>query len=125
MNSTADLLTADRYQRMKNDKTTNNVSIENNAGNTTNNTSIELPSEIKELITGNDYWINAKSNRYRKLIREGHLDKLLHLAAEAKSKDNPAHWFATVCSVKAWDRTLKYFAKTKEVAHRAELVANC
>src|SRR2546430_278722 len=112
MNSTADLLGADRYQRLKQNKNTDGSSIENNAGNTTNNTSIELPKEIKHLITGSDYWVNAKSNRYRKLIREGHLDKLLHLAAEAKTKDNPANWFAKVCSKAAWDRTLAYFAKT-------------
>src|SRR5258708_34563738 len=55
-------------------------SIENTVSKAiTNNTSIELPQEIKALITGNDFWVNAKSNRYKKLIREGHLDKLLVL----------------------------------------------
>jgi len=123
MNSTADLLKADRYQRLKQNKQTDDNSIENNAGNPTNKTSIELPAEIKELITGSDFWVNAKSNRYKKLIREGHLDKLLQLAAEARTKDNPANWFAKVCSKAAWDRTLAYFAKTTEVVHKAELVA--
>lgn len=123
MNSTADLLTAGRYQHLKQDKQIDDASIENIVGNVTTKTSIELPAEIKKLITGSDYWINAKSNRYRKLIREGHLDKLLHLAAEARTKDSPANWFAKVCSKAAWDRTLAYFAKLSEVAHKAELVA--
>ena len=34
-------------------------------------TSIELPAAITNLITGSDFWVTAKSNRYRKLIREG------------------------------------------------------
>jgi hypothetical protein len=85
------------------------------------NTSIELPSEIKALITGNDYWVNAKSNRYKKLIREGHLDKLLELANMARVKNNPANWF--VCSKATWERTLAYFTKLKEVARKAEHVA--
>jgi hypothetical protein len=99
-------------------------SIENIAlSNTTNNTSIELPEEIKALITGTDFWVNAKTNRYKKLIREGHLDKLLALANMARSKNNPANWFAKACSKAAWDRTLAYFAKLKEVARKAETVA--
>jgi hypothetical protein len=109
-------------------------SIENTVGNFTNNTSIEtpplnqglpqeLPAAIKQLITGNDYWILAKSNRYKKLIREGHLEKLLELATMAHSKDNPANWFAKACSKAAWDRTLTYFTKLKEVAETAEIVA--
>ena len=99
------------------------ASIENTVGNTTNNTSIELPQEITALITGNDFWVNAKSNRYKKLIREGHLDKLLELAKMAHSKNNPANWFAKACSRVAWERTLAYFAKLKEVARKAEQVA--
>jgi hypothetical protein len=102
----------------------NDASIENTvSSNTTNKTSIELPEEIKALTTGNDFWVNAKSNRYKKLIREGHLDKLLALANMAHSKNNPANWFATACSKATWERTLAYFAKLKEVARKAEHVA--
>lgn len=102
----------------------NDASIENTvSSNAINNTSIELPEEIKELITGNDFWVNAKTNRYKKLIREGHLDKLLALANMAHSKNNPANWFAKACSKLAWERTLAYFAKLKEVARKAEHVA--
>lgn len=105
-------------------ESTSDASIENNVGKSlTNNTSIELPAEIKELITGSDYWVNAKSNRYKKLIREGHLDKLLQLAAMAHTKNNPANWFAKACSKATWERTLAYFAKLTEVAQKAETVA--
>jgi hypothetical protein len=113
-----------RYASFKQKQTIANVSIENTVDNATNNTSIELPQEIKALITGSDYWILAKTNRYKKLIREGHLDKLLHLADEAQTKDNPANWFAAACSKARWERyTLPYFTKLKEVARKAETVA--
>ena len=127
--STKELL-AERFPQLNRTNTSEASSIETNVGNTTNNTSIEttavnnqLPNEITELITGNEYWVNAKSNRYRKLIREGHLEKLLELAKMAHSKDNPANWFAKACSKAAWERTLAYFAKLTEVAHTAERVA--
>src|ERR1700693_6171442 len=112
-----------RYARFKQKQSNDASSIENKAGNTTNNTSIELPNEIKALITGTEYWVKAKSNRYKKLIREGHLEKLLELSKMAHSKHNPANWFAKACSKPAWERTLAYFAKLAEVAHKAERVA--
>ena len=106
-----------RYASFQQKKQCNDASIENTvSSDTTNKTSIELPQEIKALITGNDFWVNAKSNRYKKLIREGHLDKLLHLAKQALTKDNPANWFARACSKARWEKyTLPYFAKLKEV----------
>jgi hypothetical protein len=85
-------------------------------------TSIELPMAITNLITGSEYWVTAKSNRYRKLIREGHLDDLLELAKLALAKDNPAHWFAKVCSVKAWERTLDFLKKLNDVRKKAAQV---
>ncbi len=114
-----------RYAGLQQKKQCNDdASIENTVSSTTtNNTSIELPEEIKALITGTDYWVNAKSNRYKKLIREGHLDKLLSLANMARVKNNPANWFAKACSKATWERTLAYFAKIKEVARKAEHVA--
>jgi hypothetical protein len=113
-----------RYAGLKQKQCDDDASIENTvSSNTTNKTSIELPEEIKALITGNDFWVNAKSNLYQKLIREGHIDKLLALANIARSKNNPANWFAKACSKAAWERTLAYFAKLKEVARKAEHVA--
>jgi len=113
-----------RYASVKQQSLNDDASIENTDGNTTNNTSIELPQEITALITGSDFWVLAKTNRYKKLIREGHKDKLLHLAHEAQTKDNPANWFARACSKAQWEKyTLPYFAKIKEVARKAEAVA--
>lgn len=89
----------------------------------TTNTSIELPQEIAILITGSDYWVHAKTNRYKKLIREGYLETLLHLAREAQTKERPANWFAAACSKANWEeRTLPYLAKLREVAQKAEQV---
>jgi hypothetical protein len=114
-----------RYARLKPNQSNDDTSIESTEGKHTNNTSIELPAEIKALITGSDYWVNAKTNRYKKLIRKGHLQKLLHLAHEAQTKDNPANWFAAACSKARWEQyTLPYFAKLQEVAQKAEQVAS-
>jgi len=117
-----------RYASFKHKQCNDDASIENTASKTiTHNTSIELPQEIKELITGNDFWVEAKTNRYKKLIREGHLDKLLHLAKMAhtqSTREHPSHWFAKACSKARWEKyTLPYFAKLKEVARKAEHVA--
>ncbi len=113
-----------RYASFQKKQCNDDNSIENIVqSNSTNKTSIELPEEVKALITGNDFWVNAKSNRYKKLIREGHLDMLLALANMARVKNNPANWFAKACSKAAWERTLAYFAKLKEVARKAEHVA--
>ena len=112
-----------RYASFKQKQCSGDASIENTVGHATNNTSIELPQEIKALITGSDFWVTAKTNRYKKLIREGHLDKLLQLAKMARVKNKPANWFAKACSKATWERTLAYFAKLKEVARKAEHVA--
>lgn len=118
MNSVADVLSNVKYKN-------HNVhsSIELKTLKLTNNTSIELPQEIKALITGSDYWVTAKTNRYLKLAREGHLPLLLKIAAEARSKNNPAHWFARTCSKPMWERTLAYYKKLADVARTAAEVA--
>lgn len=113
-----------RYASLMQNHVKGSSSIESTENKITNNTSIELPTEIKVLITGSDFWVQAKTNRYKKLIREGHLEKLLHLAREAHSKEHPANWFAAACSKARWEEyTLPYFAKLKEVAQRAQNVA--
>src|SRR5258708_30506115 len=114
-----------RYARYRPNQSNDNTSIESTAGKPTDNTSIELPAEIKGLITGTDYWVNLKTLRYKKHIREGHLDKLRHLARAAQTKGTPANWFAAACSKKRWEKyTLPYFTKLKEVAQKAEAVAH-
>ena len=85
--------------------------------------SIELPSDVAKLITGSDYWVKAKTNRYKMLIKQGHLQELLDLAEMAHGKDNPANWFARVASVKMWERTLAFLAKCRKVMQTAGEVA--
>lgn len=87
-----------------------------------NNTSIELPAAITSLVTGPDFWVVAKSNRYRKLVREGYMSDLLELAAIARTKRRPANWFAKVCSVRAWKRTLGFLKRLYNVREQAERV---
>lgn len=89
---------------------------------TNNNTSIEVPAAIQQLNTGSEYWVGLKLKRYKKLIREGHLSDLLELAKIAVTKEKPAHWFATVASVKAWERTLDFLKKHYDVLKKAEQV---
>jgi hypothetical protein len=112
-------LAVSRLQAMREQHDNKNKELKINAEGVT---SIELPAAITNLITGSEYWVTAKTNRYKKLIREGHLDNLLELAKLALTKDNPAHWFAKVCSVKAWDRTLDFLKKLETVRRKADQV---
>lgn len=98
-------------------------SIELTETNITTSNSIELPEEISSLITGTDYWKLAKSNRYKKLIRDGFKSQLMELAKIAQEKTNPAHWFATAASKKQWERTLDFLSKLHTVAQEALQVA--
>jgi hypothetical protein len=102
--------------------------IELTASKTINNTSIELPPEIDNLIDNKMY-----RNKFKKLVREGHMRDLLELAALARTKDNPSHWFARATKTTTapgqegkptnWERALKYLAKLHQVAATAERVA--
>jgi hypothetical protein len=86
----------------------------------------DLPAAISELNVGINKWRIAKANRYRKLIREGHLNDLLELVALAPKMaqtTTPANWFAAWASKKHWERTLKTLAKLQRVAQVAEEVA--
>ncbi len=97
----------------------NTSSIESSGINIITTSSIELPQEIDSLITGSDYWQLAKRNRYKKLIREGHVSKLLQLAQMARTKNVPAHWFAKAASKVEWERTLAYLAQLAKVQQAA------
>jgi hypothetical protein len=74
---------------------------------------------IEELIDNKMY-----RNRYRKLIREGHLVSLLWLAAMADKKEQPSHWFAWSCSVKRWEFTLVYVKEYMTEGERNSIVAS-
>jgi len=123
MNRAGDVLAGRYGQRPSLSSLTskNKTSIEGSVSN--NITSIELPAEIESLIIGSDYWRTAKRNRYKMLARQGHLSGLLKLAKIARTKNIPAHWFATVCSKVEWERTLEYLAKLTKVQETAVRVA--
>jgi hypothetical protein len=125
MNRAGDLL-ASRYSRQPSPKliSKNNTSIESGVGVSTN--SIELPPEIESLITGSDYWKNAKRNRYKMLIRQGYLNTLLQLAKLAHkmaTREHPSHWFAKFASKAQWERTLEFLAQLVDVRELAQRVA--
>jgi hypothetical protein len=89
------------------------ASIEETVSNTSTS-SIELPEAIDGLIDNKMY-----RNKFRKLIREGHLQDLLELVELAKTKDKPSHWFAMVTAKRRWEQTLKFLAKLREIARQA------
>src|SRR5574338_696384 len=65
------------------------VSIDNTGSTVTTNNSIDIPQEIDDLIDNKAY-----RNKFKSLIKKGHLHDLLELAAQARTKDKPKHWFA-------------------------------
>ena len=87
-------------------------SIERSRVKLTNN-SIDLPAEIDSLIDNKMY-----RNKFRKLIREGHLASLLKLAEIAHTKGTPSRWFAMVTAKRNWERTLEFLAKVRQVANQ-------
>jgi hypothetical protein len=58
-------------------------------------------------------------NKFRKLIREGHLSDLLELAAIAQDKEKPSHWFAVATAKKQWQATLKFLSELRSVRQTA------
>jgi hypothetical protein len=58
-------------------------------------------------------------NKFRKLIREGHLNDLLELTEMATTREKPSHWFAKVTAKSRWEQTLKFLAKAREIARMA------
>jgi hypothetical protein len=117
-----------RYARLRPNQSNDDTSIDSTVGTTTNKASIELPQAVDDLIDNKMY-----RNKFKKLIREGHLHDLLELAALARTKDNPSHWFARATKTTAapghegkptnWERALTYLAKLRQVAMTAERVA--
>ncbi len=115
-------LAAARFQAMREQHNQEQKPAEKN-----NDNSIELPAAIKQLNTGSDYWVTAKANRYKKLIREGHLNDLLELARLAPvmaTKADPSHWFATAASVKQWERSMDFLGKLRRLLHRGSSSAD-
>ena len=91
-----------------------------NVGETTV-TSIEgeIPQVVDDLIDRKMY-----RNKFKALIRRGHLQDLLDLVEVAATKEKPSHWFATVTAKKCWERTLEFLAKLREVQRIAKEIGN-
>lgn len=99
------------------------ASIESDVSKPTSNTSIELPEEISSLIVG-EAFREARINRYKMLIRQGHLQHLMELAAYCRRVGkNPAFMFAKYASKKKWDSTIKFCEALMEAARTAAEVA--
>lgn len=96
------------------------ASIETNVGKT-NNASIELPEEISSLIVG-EAFRQARINRYKMLIRQGHLSHLLEIARYCRrvATKNPAFLFAKMASKARWERTIEF---AKQLVEAARVVA--
>lgn len=84
----------------------------------TTNNSIELPEEIDNLIDNKMY-----RNKFKKMVREGHLNDLMQLAEIAITKNQPSHWFAKVTSKARWDSTLEWLSKLREVVTNVAEIA--
>lgn len=85
------------------------ASIDNTVSNIS--TSIDIPVIIENLIDNKMY-----RNKFKFLIRQGHIQPLLQLAEMSTRKDAPSHWFAIVTSKKNWERTLVFLAKLASMA---------
>lgn len=80
----------------------------------------EIPAAIDALIDNKMF-----RNKFKALIRRGHLQDLLDLAEVAQSKDKPSHWFARATRTTPvpgnedkptfWERSLKFLAKLRHV----------
>ena len=92
------------------------ASIESNVSKT-NNASIELPEEISSLIAG-EAFREARINRYKMLIRQGHLSHLLEIARYCRrvATKNPAFLFAKMASKAKWEQTIEFAKKLVEAA---------
>ncbi|WP_146063451.1 hypothetical protein [Streptomyces sp. SM11] len=70
----------------------------------------EIPQVIDDLIDNKMY-----RNKFKALIRRGHLQDLLDLVEVAHTKEKPSRWFATVTAKKCWERTLDFLKKLRKV----------
>lgn len=90
---------------------------------------VEIPEAIDALIDNKMY-----RNKFKSLIRKGHLQDLLDLAEVAEGKDNKSHWFARATRTTPvpgregkpthWERSLKFIAKLRQVRRIAEQIKN-
>jgi hypothetical protein len=87
--------------------------------NVSSSNSIELPEVVDQLIDNKMY-----RNKFKKLVREGHLQDLLDLATVAMTKNRPSRWFATVTAKARFSGTLIWLQKCRQVTQLAREVAS-
>jgi hypothetical protein len=80
--------------------------------------SIDIPEAIDALIDNKMY-----RNKFKKLIREGHLADLLELAGIAREKNAPSRWFSVATAKKNWQATLSFLRELRNVERLAAQVA--
>jgi hypothetical protein len=96
---------------------TNTSSIELAGSYKQEATTPEIPEQVDALIDNKMY-----RNKFKKLIREGHLNDLLELANIARKKDTPSRWFAVATAKANWQATLKFLSELRRVRQTAEEV---
>lgn len=89
----------------------------------------DIPETIDALIDNKMF-----RNKFKALIRKGHLQDLLDLAEVAQGKDQPSHWFARATRTTPvpgnegkptfWERSLKFLAKLRQVRRIAEQIGS-
>ncbi|MFC8074654.1 hypothetical protein ACFUN8_03840 [Streptomyces sp. NPDC057307] len=89
----------------------------------------EIPQQVDDLIDNKMY-----RNKFKSLIRKGHLQDLLDLAEVAKDKDTPSRWFAKSTRTTPvpgnegkpthWERSLKFLAKLRKVRRVVQQVSS-
>jgi molybdenum cofactor biosynthesis enzyme MoaA len=96
---------------------TNSSSIEPARAQTQSASTDDIPEEIDALIDNKNY-----RNKFRVLIRQGHLDDLLELASFAREKKAPSRWFSVVTAKRNWQASLKFLAELRNVNQLVEQV---
>lgn len=92
----------------------------------------DIPDSVDQLIDNKMY-----RNKYKKLIREGHLQDLVELAQVARERStetSPSRYFARATrttpikgeegALTRWERALKFLANLRNVRNQAQAVAS-
>lgn len=130
----ATLTAREAFYRNKASESSSSTSIEGtSAHKVKSGKAIATVGEIPEAI---DILIDNKMfrNKFKALIRKGHLRDLLDLAEVAQGKDTPSHWFARATRTTPvpgkegkpthWERSLKFLAKLRQVRRIAHEIGS-
>ena len=130
----ATITARDAFYRNKASESASSTSIEETLAN--KGRSVKPTATVGEIPKAIDVLIDNKMfrNKFKALIRRGHLQDLLDLAEVASTKDTPSHWFARATRTTPvpgregkpthWERSLKFLAKLRQVRRIAEQIGN-